>query len=290
MKQSSVVTQAVGTPPELYTRDYYLNESGGMRSLISAVRSGDFRKVHRYNTFRTAIEMSMPNPSSHVLDVGCGLGELCLMLAKQGIQVLGTDYSRDSIKLCNELKRLLLPTEKRLVHFVQMNILDQRLPFSDSSFDIIYFLDVIEHLTEAQARVALRRMFRLLRPGGKLVIHTNNVLFGKLSYRAVAFFYHGWKALGSFGTRSIEAVQSRYEYLHIQYYSRKTLASILRSCGLIPSVTFVRPESFQQVKTLVPFNRRILGIVIPALIYWLSKTPFLAFMAPSLWAIGKKPS
>ena len=116
------------------------------------------------------------------------------------------------------------------------------------------------------------------------------MLFGELSYQTVAFFYRGWKALGNFGTRSIRAVQSRYEHLHIQFYSRKSLEGILRNTGLKSSVTFVRPKSIQEIKELVPSNRRFLEVVIPALIFWLSKTPFLAFMAPSLWAIGKKPS
>jgi ubiquinone/menaquinone biosynthesis C-methylase UbiE len=50
----------------------------------------------------------------------------------------------------------------------------EQLPFSSSSFDAIVCVDVVEHLTDPA--MFLREAQRVLRPGGKLVICTPNLL------------------------------------------------------------------------------------------------------------------
>src|SRR5438093_2011599 len=46
------------------------------------------------------------------------------------------------------------------------------LPWPDGSFDRVLSGDVIEHLDPAAGEAMLREAFRVLRPGGTLVVHT----------------------------------------------------------------------------------------------------------------------
>jgi ubiquinone/menaquinone biosynthesis C-methylase UbiE len=90
-----------------------------------------------------------------ILDVGCGTGIMLGYLARYG-QVEGIDISPKAIAFC------------RARGFKNVRLGDaQKLPFPDSSFDIITAFDTLEHLRDD--RMALKEFYRLLRPGGWLL-------------------------------------------------------------------------------------------------------------------------
>jgi len=68
--------------------------------------------------------------------------------------------------------------------------LNGRMPFDDASFDVAVCVEGIEHLRDRYA--FLRECFRILRPGGALVLTTPNVL--NLSSR-LRFFLGGFPSL-----------------------------------------------------------------------------------------------
>lgn len=90
------------------------------------------------------------------------------------------------------------------VHLKYCNILEETLPFADDSFDVIFFLDVIEHLSAPKK--SLQEIRRVLRKDGYLVVTTPNlatlrnrirVLLGRSDhveletwYNSVPFFGH----------------------------------------------------------------------------------------------------
>jgi SAM-dependent methyltransferase len=81
--------------------------------------------------------------------------------------------------------------------------------FPEGSWDVVTFWDVIEHLTDPA--LALERSFRLLRPGGLLVVHTMD------SDSPLA-----------------RLTGPRWPWLmemHLYYYSRRTLEAALRRAG-----------------------------------------------------------
>jgi SAM-dependent methyltransferase len=91
-----------------------------------------------------------------VLDAGCGTGAMLLQLAHLG-SVEGVDMSDEALDFCRQ---------RGLVNVRKADVL--RLPFPDSSFDIVTSLDVLEHLDDDVD--ALSEWRRVLKPGGRLFI------------------------------------------------------------------------------------------------------------------------
>lgn len=68
-----------------------------------------------------------------VLDLGCGWGMYSIELHKMGFKVTAADFNEENFKFHGQIK------------FKQCNLLE-KLPFPDSSFDYLIFLETIEHL------------------------------------------------------------------------------------------------------------------------------------------------
>lgn len=126
------------------------------------------------NMARTTLAEQTPY-TSH-LDIGSGHGELIQLLRDQ--QLVGRSEACD---YTNTLMQL--PDVK--VHVADLN--HQALPFADQSFDLVTCTEVIEHLEHY--RETLREMHRVLKPGGRLVLTTPNILNLKSRIR---FFVYGF--------------------------------------------------------------------------------------------------
>lgn len=90
-----------------------------------------------------------------ILDAGCGTGGNLKCLTEFG-NVTGMDYDETALALASKKGQIVKGS------------LPDALPFSESSFDLITLLDVLEHLDEDEN--ALQALHRLLKPGGFLLI------------------------------------------------------------------------------------------------------------------------
>lgn len=97
---------------------------------------------------------------SVLLDVGCGTSATFLKTISHQIkQGFGVDFKVDDTQFSN-----IKTTQLRL---------DNKLPFEDSSFDVVTMLAVLEHIEKEQE--ILREIYRVLIPGGKLIITVPSV-------------------------------------------------------------------------------------------------------------------
>ncbi len=105
----------------------------------------------------------LPAGTGPVLDLGCGNGALFDIIGQQ--RVVGLDYSWEGLAY----------TAARCPHSPILCASAEYLPFADDSFDAITAQHLIEHLPDYKR--ALDDWYRVLKPGGVLLVLTPNRLF-----------------------------------------------------------------------------------------------------------------
>jgi len=94
-----------------------------------------------------------------ILDCGCGTGNNLALLGRYG-RTTGIDLAWAGLRYAHA------GGERRLARATAA-----RLPFSAGTFDLITSFDVLYSLDEEAERDAIAEMFRVLRPGGRLVVN-----------------------------------------------------------------------------------------------------------------------
>ncbi|MBI4545324.1 MAG: class I SAM-dependent methyltransferase [Gemmatimonadetes bacterium] len=98
-------------------------------------------------------------PPGRVLDVGCGTG--------RWLEELQAEFQADGCDLAGEALRF--SRTRGIERLVQASALE--LPYRDGSYGLVTALGVLEHVDD-DARM-LRELFRVLRPGGRLLLLTS---------------------------------------------------------------------------------------------------------------------
>jgi SAM-dependent methyltransferase len=98
---------------------------------------------------------------ARVLDVSCRNGEVLAALAARGFEVRGTRFERGMPPIEG------IPIDEGVD-------LTRGLPYPDSSFDLVVLTEVLEHLENHRAAVC--ELGRVLRPGGRIVLTTPNIM------------------------------------------------------------------------------------------------------------------
>jgi SAM-dependent methyltransferase len=128
-------------------------------SIVGPASREEFEQLGRAK-LRALIEHGL-TPSSRVLDVGCGTGQLTGPLAEslgpQGAYC-GTDVAAEAVAFCKE--RFRRPNFRFLVNEMT------RLPIVGESFDAVFLGSVFTHLYPAEVAALLKEVSRLLADDG----------------------------------------------------------------------------------------------------------------------------
>jgi ubiquinone/menaquinone biosynthesis C-methylase UbiE len=119
----------------------------------------------RRRVFSRLAALSGARPGDEVLDVGCGTGYLTRVMAETVTPdgtALGVDPSPDVIGLAR--------SRSRLPNCTFAEGIAEALDAPDDSYDVVVSSLMIHHLPEAVRPQAIREIFRVLRPGGRVLI------------------------------------------------------------------------------------------------------------------------
>ena len=116
-----------------------------------------------------------------ILDIGCGLGAIALLLTEkyQAKSVVGIDIEPNLIEHC--VKRAAKAQLQDRVRFKLVQ--PGPLPFADSSFDLVFSKDAIIHIPDKESLYA--DVLRILKPGG-VFVGSDWLRNGEGGYSAVA--------------------------------------------------------------------------------------------------------
>ncbi len=131
---------------------------------------------------RKAAELAGPNPGESLLDICCGTGDLALAIwerQKSLEQVVGVDFCEAMLA---EASRKTAQERYKELNVQWLKADAQRIPLPGASFDIVSCAFGIRNLQDPKAGLA--EAFRLLKPGGRIVIlefsRPEGIIFGQL--------------------------------------------------------------------------------------------------------------
>ena len=98
-----------------------------------------------------------------VLDFGCGCGRFLAgwLVLQTPMRLYGCDYNPELVRWCNAN----LPGVS-----VEENQLGQPLPYAPRSFDLVYLMSVMTHLTLREQQQLVSEFRRVVRPGGYVYV------------------------------------------------------------------------------------------------------------------------
>jgi ubiquinone/menaquinone biosynthesis C-methylase UbiE len=108
-----------------------------------------------------------PLNGDRCLEIGCGGGVLLERVLTAGAgSVAGLDHSPDMLALSMKRNAEALATERLALKLGDAS----SIPWADQSFDAVFTANMFFYVEDPAA--VLDEVFRVLRPGGRLVIHT----------------------------------------------------------------------------------------------------------------------
>ena len=189
--------------PDIYNEEYFK----GMR--------GDRLLYKKF----ISLASELPFDTGKILDVGFGRGELLINLLQQGAShVYGVDFSKTAVtETKREITKLKLKyDDNNLSHaFIE----DISL-YPKNFFDVIFMMDVVEHLPQNILHSGLTNINKWLKPTGRLIIHTYPTKGPNLIYHFLLKLQGKKKLL------------TQNKELHCNVQTRKSLMKSIQKAGL----------------------------------------------------------
>ena len=165
------------------------------------------------------VELADPRPHDRVLDLACGTGDLAHAVAARVARVVGLDVTPRMIALAR--------AKASASRFVVGDMM--AIPFADATFDLITTGYGIRNVPVLD--VALREMYRVLRPGGRVV----SLDFDRPRHAVVRFVYLSYlTVVGSLLGLILHGDPDTYRYIPEsirRYPGAAGVAEIMRHLG-----------------------------------------------------------
>ncbi len=211
----------------------------------------DYR-VHFFAQRRERVLEALGDPAGRtILDLGCASGDLSFVLARSGALVAGCDLTKGMVHRA-EARRREAPAElKTAAANAAFSVADaEALPFADHAFDAATCIGVMEYVPDDA--LGTRELFRILKPGGRLVItapHRNSpALQAELALFALA---------GLFKKRMPQAYHRNYAAGRMKKLLRDAGFTV-RSCRFISYLPYNVAIRLGNARAVDRFLRRML--------------------------------
>lgn len=260
-------------PPELYTEEYFLTACEGYEEWIAT--EGE----HLSRRLAAAFELASVEPGMQILDVGCGRGEIVRHCARLGADAYGIDYAPVAVRMTRDL---LDEGNSNGVQPGQMSVSRadaKHLPFKTASFDRVLMFDVVEHLYPWELHEAFVEIHRVLKPDGRLIVHTApNRWYDQYAYPVVRLVRTAMGQGASYPKNPRQFGVSVNEHVHVNEQSLFSMGSALGKAGFASKVWLDSP----------PQNRKESGLLAALRKVAFGWVPFSWFFEREVFAVASK--
>jgi len=207
--------------------DAYLKEGELVLSVGLGSRRPKLRQVYHAVSGDVDPRDFVEIPSGgRVLDYGSGDGNYLSYFHSKGVNIVGAEIS----------DKLIAASEEAGLSMTRVDDFD-RIPFPDGQFDVVYLMQVFEHLRSP--RRFMQELSRVLKPGGRLYLAVPNAAS---AWRRV--FARNW-------------VSGWFAPFHLVHYTRDSLAGLGREYGLPAVDSWSRtPESWFRLNVKAALYRK----------------------------------
>lgn len=177
-----------------YKSDEYYSHQQNQKGLIPRIYEfvKSFNIKHKVNLAIKGL------PQGRLLDIGCGVGDFLLHVQNKGWQVVGIEPSADAKAIAQQRLGFcpIAPAESKNLE--------------NEFFDVITLWHVLEHIDDLKTQIS--ELFRLLKPGGRLIIALPN--------------------FQSFDSQYYKDKWAAWDVpRHLNHFSKETLRTILTESG-----------------------------------------------------------
>ncbi|MFB5759257.1 class I SAM-dependent methyltransferase [Paenibacillus medicaginis] len=178
-----------------------------------------------YRFFRGMEKISIINkfvpfiPGKKILDVGCGAGQVCLILSKLfGLESHGIDSSMTAVKSAQGM------AQKWNANSTYSFGTAQETNYPDNFFDYSLNFGVLEHSDDPS--IDLRENYRVLQPGGwSIIVIPNAFSIGPID-------------------RIVKQMFGKWPYGYQKEMTPSQLSRLLKNCGFVDVLTFARTRNW----------------------------------------------
>ncbi|MBN1876494.1 MAG: class I SAM-dependent methyltransferase [Anaerolineae bacterium] len=264
--------QTSGTVPSvLYDEQYFLHVCEGYQEFLSS--EGEYLS----RRLAEALSVAGIAPGMQVLDVGCGRGEILRRATELGARAYGIDYASVAVDLSHKLALLMAQEYGQEISVYQASAL--YLPFTDDLFDRVLIFDVVEHLYPRELDIALAEASRVLKPGGRIIVHTApNVWYDRYAYPLVRLV-RTLMGQGAQYPKDPRAIIPENLHVHVNEQSMVSLRRYLKYAAFHDVCVWLSsPPQHRQENILFRVARWVL----------FSVPPFRWFFEREVFAVGEK--
>jgi ubiquinone/menaquinone biosynthesis C-methylase UbiE len=186
--------------------------------------------------------------NSKLLEIGCGRGDFLKAFVESGMKCHGVDISDSAKEICPE------------ANIETINLLNDKLPYPDNCFDIVYSKSVVEHFYYPEK--IFEEAYRVLKPSGILITLTPE---WEYIYKS---FYEDFSHRTPFTKDSLRDIQKLTNFKDIKVESFKQLPILWEKNKL--KLNFFRilsfltrvivPDFFQKKTKWIRFSKEIMLI------------------------------
>lgn len=205
-------------PAETYDSEYYLDKCAGHAAWVES-GGADPDPLYRGSLMKAGV-----GPGDVVVDIGTGRGELLAVAVEMGAaSAVGIEYSRSALDLARRTREA--STAGPAIALIAADA--RRLPLPSGFADLVVMLDVVEHLVAGELAQCLAEAARILRPGGRVFVHT----FPTRTVYDVTYRLQRWSRPWRWRRWPADPRSDGERQMHVYEQSRSSLRRHLRSAG-----------------------------------------------------------